>query len=536
MRSFLCYNRSHMLFIRTVSFLIIGIITVGTPFASLFASTTDIISVDSSEVQGNDASSAGTITPDGRYIVFQSEATNLVAGDTNGVSDIFLHDTQSGDTTRVSVDSNGGEGNNESAFPSISSDGRYITFQSDATDLVTGDTNAVRDIFLHDTQTGDTTRVSVDSNGVQGNALSYTAKISDDGRYIVFNSYATNLVVGDTNGRLDIFLHDTQTGDTTRVSVDSNGVEGNGESTFPALSSDGQFIVFQSEATNLVVGDTNAVIDIFLHDTQTGDTTRVSVDSNGNESNNESYAYVNISSTGRYIVYESQASNLVVGDTNSSYDIFIHDTQIAETIRVSVDSLGIEGNNDSYKPSISSDGRFVVFHSDATNLITSDTNGDTDVFLYDTETRTTTEIRTVRTSGRSRAILYRLNQSGMQSADSCLFFNEYLTLNDRDTSQGGEKSEVAKLQQFLMEQGFSIVRFIDGIFGPLTRDALIAWQNHYAEEVLSPWASSGVTTGTGNFFATSRRWANMQKGCTETVTLRNGITLPDDSSHTQVFY
>src|SRR5258706_583306 len=189
--------------------------------------STIIISVASDGTQGNGYSSDSSISADGRYVAFTSDASNLVLGDTNNSRDVFVHDMQTGITTRVSVDSNGNQGNLASVGSSISADGRYVAFGSSASNLVLGDTNNSSDVFVHDMQTGITTRVSVDSNGNQGNLDSSGSSISADGRYVAFNSNASNLVTGDTNGTFDIFVHDMQTGVTTRVSADSNGNQGN---------------------------------------------------------------------------------------------------------------------------------------------------------------------------------------------------------------------------------------------------------------------------------------------------------------------
>ncbi|MPV87021.1 hypothetical protein GCU85_09820 [Cardiobacteriales bacterium ML27] len=320
------------------------------------------------------------MSADGRYVAFQSNATNLVAGDTNGTTDVFVHDTQTGDTTRVNVDSLGTEGDRDSFSSSISADGRYVAFQSFATNLVAGDTNGNADIFVHDTQTGVTTRVSVDSVGTEADSYSQTPSISADGRYVAFTSTATNLVAGDTNGNTDIFVHDTQTGVTTRVNVDSVGTEGDNGSYNPSISADGRYVAFYSSATNLVAGDTNGVADIFVHDTQTGNTTRVSVDSVGTEGDGLSQS-PSISADGRYVAFTSNATNLVAGDTNGTLDIFVHDTQTGVTTRVSVDSNDIEGDSYSTGPSISADGRYVAFESYATNLVAGDTNNAGDVFF-----------------------------------------------------------------------------------------------------------------------------------------------------------
>jgi tricorn protease-like protein len=193
-----------------------------------------------------------------------------VADDTNGLADIFVHDRTTGATTRVSVvDSSGAQATGgASSNPSISSDGRFVAFESLATNLVADDTNGLADIFVHDRTTGATTRVSVvDSSGAQATGgASSNPSISPDGRFVAFESLATNLVTGDTNGLGDVFVHDRQTDRTTRVSVASGGAEGNNDSFAPSISSDGDFVAFESDATNLVAGDTNTRRDIFVRD------------------------------------------------------------------------------------------------------------------------------------------------------------------------------------------------------------------------------------------------------------------------------
>ncbi len=221
-----------------------------------------------------------SISSDGQSISFSSVESTMILGDGNGTTDIFFRNLTVGTTTRVSVDSDGIEADNFSNDPSTSSDGRYVAFTSNATNLVAGDANGQGDIFLHDTQLETTTRVSVDSAGLEADAFSINPSISSDGRYIAFTSYATNLVAGDANGQSDIFLHDTQLETTTRVSVDSAGLEADGFSDSPSISSDGRYVAFTSEAANLVSNDMNGAPDVFLHDTQTAETILVSRGSN----------------------------------------------------------------------------------------------------------------------------------------------------------------------------------------------------------------------------------------------------------------
>ena len=346
-------------------------------------SQTTRVSIASDGVQGYSDSECPSVSADGRYVVFHSLDNTLVQGDTNLTYDIFVHDRVTGQTTRVSVASDGTQGDGGGSLePSISADGRYVAFWSGASNLVPGDTNGKMDVFVHDRQTGQTTRISVASDGTQGNGDSYTPSISADGRYVAFESEASNLVPGDTNGRMDVFVHDRQTGQTNRISVTSDGGQGNDRAGLPSISADGRYVVFQSDASNLVPGDTNGRTDVFVHDQKSGQTTRISVASDGTQGNGGSYR-PSISADGRYVTFHSEASNLVSGDTNERIDVFIHDRQTGQTIRVSIASDGTQGNGDSYTPSISTDGQYVMFSSSASNLVPGDTNGTYDVFVHD---------------------------------------------------------------------------------------------------------------------------------------------------------
>ncbi|MDO8615493.1 MAG: signal peptidase I [Dehalococcoidia bacterium] len=341
---------------------------------------TERVSVDSSGNQANGGSSEPAVSADGRYVAFVSAASNLVAGDSNSQSDVFVRDRQTGVTERASVDSDGSQGNGGSEAPAISGDGRFIAFVSAASNLVPGDSSGQSDVFVRDRQTGATERVSVDSAGNQANGSSDTPAISGDGRFIAFVSAASNLIPGDTKGHSDVFVHDRQTGTTERVSVGTGGGEGDGSSDGPAISADGRFVAFQSKARNLVPRDFNRDQDIFVRDRQTGTTQRVSVDSAGNQANNSTSAPA-ISGDGRFVAFQGGQSNLVPGDTNRFQDVFVHDHQTGATEQVSVDSAGYQGNDHSGLPAISGDGRFVAFWSYANNLVAGDGNVSQDVFV-----------------------------------------------------------------------------------------------------------------------------------------------------------
>ena len=374
-----------------LALILLVVVSVTGSSAKAAPGDTTRISVASDGTQANDESGYPSISADGRYVAFESGATNLLAGDTNGIHDVFVRDQQTGTVALVSVASDGTQGNGVSRYPSISADGRYVAFFSSATNLVAGDTNGYPDIFVHDLQTGDTTRVSVASDGTQGNDIPRFPSISGDGRYVAFESDATNLVSGDTNGWIDVFVHDRLTGITTRVSVASDGTQGNSGSQSPSISADGRFVAFGSGASNLVAGDTAEHGDVFVHDQETGLTTRVSVASDGTQGNGGS-GVPSISADGRYVAFSSYATNLVAGDTNGYYDIFVHDRQTGVTTLASVASNGMQGNSDSLYLSISGDGQRVAFLSVATNLVAGDTNDWQDIFIHDQGTGVTTRV------------------------------------------------------------------------------------------------------------------------------------------------
>lgn len=354
--------------------------------------TTSRVNVSSTGEQANNDTTdlRISISWDGRYVAFVSLASNLVPGDTNGDWDVFVRDRLSGTTSRVSVSSSGTQGNVGSfGGVSISLDGRFVAFQSAASNLVPGDVAGTEDIFVRDRFASTTTRVSLSSTGGTADNLSFDPVISGDGRFVAFNSQATNLVPDDTNGATDVFVRDRLAGTTTRVSVASSGEQGNGPSAAGlgsgvAISGDGRYVAFESSASNLVPDDTNQADDIFVRDRRTSTTSRVSVSDTGAQANAASFFGVSISLDGRYVVFLSEASNLVPRDTNGTWDIFRRDRWATTTIRVSVSSTGEQGNGPSASDgeAISADGRRVTFESTATNLVPDDRNGSvSDIFL-----------------------------------------------------------------------------------------------------------------------------------------------------------
>lgn len=342
--------------------------------------STTLESLSTTGEQGDLYSYGVGISGNGRFVVINSQATNLVPGDTNDRTDVFVRDRQARVTQRVSVSSTGEQGmptdnlDGGARAGGISSDGRYVVFQSDAPNLVAGDTNGVPDIFVHDRLTRRTIRVNVGNAGQQAVGRSDFPSIRADGRFVVFSSAASNLVSGDTNGVADIFLRDCVSGKTTRVSVSSRGHQANRESEEPVISAHGRYVAWTSAASNLVRGDTNHLADVFIRDLRRGKTTRVSITSRerqatgrraGNGSNGPA-----ISADGRYVAFHSDSANLVPRDRNRVADIFVRDRKKGTTRRVSISTKGKEANAESFGPTmISSDGRYVVFVSVASNLV-----------------------------------------------------------------------------------------------------------------------------------------------------------------------
>ena len=331
-----------------------------------------------------------SISADGGYFAFASFSDNLVSEHNNGICDVFIRDMQADKTECVSISYNGLQADDSSNETSISKDGRYVAFQSKADNLVSDDTNGYQDIFVRDMQTGTTKRVSISNNGDQANYSCFYSSISADGRYVTFESRADTLVSGDTNGKNDVFIRDMQTDEIQCVSMLSGGVQGNGGSYNPFVSADGRYVTFESDANNFVSGDTNECRDVFVKDIQTGEIERISVSSAGVQGNDGS-ASASISVDGRFIAFQSYANNLVPGDSNIGYshdyvsanDIFIRDRLTGTTRRVSVTSDGVQANSDSYAPLISADGKFVTFLSEASNLVSGDINKASDVFVCD---------------------------------------------------------------------------------------------------------------------------------------------------------
>ena len=356
--------------------------------------TISLVSVGNGSVVANGNSQNADISGGGRYVVFESNADNLVPEnvleDSGGYNDIFFKDLKTNTTQRISLAYNGYQANDSSYDPQISNNGRYVVFESDADNLVPDDTIGNRDIFIRDLFEGTIERVSLTADNTETYSNSYNPSVSADGRYVVFESDGSDFVAGDSNSyyTTDIFVRDLVEDTTKRVSVAIDGFSGNSSSDDASISTNGRYVVFESNADNLVPDDTNNRTDIFVRDLIEGTTRRVSVAGDGfdTEANDNSYN-ASISANGRYVFFESFADNLISGDTNGSSDIFVRDLVNGTTERVSVtnDPEESQGNGSSFTSSISADGRYVAFNSDASNFVFEDEvyYAPRDIFLRD---------------------------------------------------------------------------------------------------------------------------------------------------------
>lgn len=354
---------------------------------------TGIASVAPSHAAGNGGATAPSISDGGRFVAFEATDSDLVPGDTNAKEDVFVRDTLASTTTRVSVSTAGAQGNGNSTLPSISPNGRFVAFQSDATNLVAGDTNTKTDIFLRDLWLKTTIRVSVagsSASQVTGGDSTHP-KVSSDGNLVVFQSDATNVVPFDLNGKTDVFVRNISAKTTEIESVTSAdaALAAGGDS--PSMSSDGRYVVFDS-STNQIGVDTNNVLDVFLRDRQLGTTTRVSL-GNGGVQGDAYSAYATVSDDGRYIAFQSRADNLTSdSDAIGKDDVYRRDRTAGTTVMIDKSTSGNPANGGGGGPEISGNGNLVLFSSDAPNLYAGDTNDLEDVFVRNVSAATTTRV------------------------------------------------------------------------------------------------------------------------------------------------
>lgn len=392
---------------------------------------TELVSVSSDEGQGNEESESAPLSADGRFVVFTSPAANLVPGADNGLWQVYIRDRKMGLTELISMTSEGepsggaspgsisadgryvvycaggvfvydrqekqtelvsvasdstpGIGYHCTPAGSISDDGRYVAFFSNGDNLISNDSNEAHDVFIQDHQTGQTELVSKDSIGNQGNSDSYGGSVSADGRFVVFFSWPSNLVPEDEKGFSNVFVHDRQTEQTELISLTNEGKPGNSDSEAygGSISADGRYVAFKSFANDLIGGDTNGFSDIFVRDRELGSTVRVSVSTIGEQGNGENGWFNSISANGHYAVFSSSSSTLVDEDNNELEDIFVHDLHSGKTERVTIAADGAEPNGYSYAPFISADGNYITYTSSADNLAIGDENEYPDAFISD---------------------------------------------------------------------------------------------------------------------------------------------------------
>jgi len=426
-------------------------VTTGTADAQVI----ERVSVSSTEVEANGDSFApvyDAVSENGRFVVFESDAANLVADDNNGLRDVFVRDRLLGTTIRVSEAWSGGDATGESIYPSISEDGRWIAFSSDAPDLVMDDTNAFQDVFVFDRVSGEVSRVSMGWDGSQGNGDSRTPSISGDGRYVAFRSGATNLVSGSMTESRSIYVCDLQTGENELASVTWDGFQESTGSWYPHISADGRHVAFISNSTNLVAFDDNASNDVFMRDLDLGVTTMIGVNTDGEAGNGNTGGF-GISADGRYAGVFSNASDLLPPgeDTNAAQDAFVRDLDLGVTERVSVSSSGEQADAGGGPATLDGSGRFVAFHSESSNLVDGDDNIATDIFGRDRATGITTLLTITEAGVQSDG-----NSTGPTlSADGCFVaFNSVATNLVPDDTNGYQDVFIAYGPATIFADGF----------------------------------------------------------------------------------
>ena len=375
----------------------------GAPTAS-----TELVSRSAAGVVGNGGSFEPSLSGDGQLVAFVSSASNLEPTAVDSTFRVFLKNRTSGTVELVAVNANGDPSNDTASNPAISSNGQHIAFTTTATNLHPADNNFIRDVYVRDTQAMTTTLISVGFDGTLANQLSSVPAISADGRFVVFESTATNLVSDDFNFQADVFVRDRDADEdgifdepeadamrTVRVSVSGEGTAGNNASHSSSISADGRFVAFVSSATNLVAGDTNSQPDVFLHDRDADEngvfdetepaaraTYLISVGDDGEPADGLSLNTA-VSADGRFVAFESYATNLLPTAVDIRQHIYVRDWQAGTTTLISRTSTGAPADDSSGNPVLSGDGRFIAFESVASDLTDEDPNFGGDIYLHD---------------------------------------------------------------------------------------------------------------------------------------------------------
>lgn len=391
---------------RAAAAALVTLVAVALPAAPASATTktvpvTALVSVNPSGKTGIGASTEASLSTGGRFVAFTSYTPDLVSGDTNGTRDVFVRDTLAETTVRVSVTNAGAQAVGASDQPSISRDGRYVAFRSDATNLVPGDTNGIADVFVRDLRLKTTVRASVANDGGQATGgASSQPKLTADGLKVVFESAATNLAPGDANGASDVFLRDTFAATTEVVSVTTAEVSLVSGARNPSVSGNGRFVTFTS-MTNQIGSFTDSYDDVFLRDRSLGTTERISLSGDAATHPNGVSDLGTVSDDGRFVAFKSMATNLSMStDFPGGTDVFVRDRNFGATGLVSLSSANVPANQGAYAPTISADGTKVVFTSTSTNLVGGDTNSSTDVFVRNIPAATTSRTSVTTAGGQ----------------------------------------------------------------------------------------------------------------------------------------
>jgi Tol biopolymer transport system component len=382
---------------------------------------TERVDVSTTGHQANGRTFRGPMSASGRFVAFSSWATNLVAGDDNGVEDVFLRDRRLQQTIRVSVTSTGEEANGPSYFPLLSGNGRWVFFRSLATNLVPGDRNGTEDLFVYDRLTGRTARVPLGWIRARANRRPIGTKhpgceewcanaVSANGRALALTVKDPARTHTYAHGGRDVYVRLRR----RTIGVTAGARElADGASEASAISANGRFVAFRSFASNLVPGDTNGFPDVFVRDLATGVTERVNVSSLGFQANDVTYRGM-LSPDGRFVGFRTRANDLVPDDNNDALDVFVHDRLTHRTVRVSVASDGAQASGEGVpfyiryysfmsRPFLSAHGRYAAFTSRASNLVRNDRNGFADVFVHDLRTGQTTRVSVPNGGGESNS-------------------------------------------------------------------------------------------------------------------------------------
>lgn len=367
-------------------------LAVTAAYAAPAGNDTELLTAPAAGGASTGAAFTSVITPDGRYVAFSSNARDLVAGttDTDDIVDVFVRDTRTGVTKKVSTGIGGAQGDGNSQEPDITPDARYVVFTSFATNL-TEDAPEPGYVatYLKDLRTGTTTKIFTGERPPEDNRLDFDPSVSSDGSTVAFTSTSSALVPGDTNDQTDVFVWKRATQAITRVSISSGGDQAvGGESKDSQISGDGKTVVFRSGAANLVAGDTNEISDVFTHSLTSHRTTRISVGPQGQQAtggdvaNHDGAGNPSISENGKVIAYEGNSlKGIVARDTGSTRQVYVYDQATGRTkLAAHTRNGGVAGPYNA-EPVVSADGKYVVFSSDSNRIVNGDAGKDFDVFL-----------------------------------------------------------------------------------------------------------------------------------------------------------